>query len=169
MLRKAQVNPTRNGAIARITLGNAYVETTYNDEGQILANTIAPVSAADPTPPRTGATAAAPPAEAQAAASERGQGAAPGAIPGGATPAGLRLMADRLQICQACPDYQRATALTVACARCGCQGLSLLSGDCPRSLWPPAPGTPAPGITLTPAPGFPPSPPSELAPEQNPH
>ena len=46
------------------------------------------------------------------------------------------VIAIRLPICQPCEHYRGHSVMTVACAKCGCAGLSLLTGSCPSGLWP---------------------------------
>ena len=53
------------------------------------------------------------------------------------TDADRAVIAVHLPICQQpCEHYRGNTVMTVACAKCGCAGLPLLSGQCPENKWP---------------------------------
>lgn len=52
------------------------------------------------------------------------------------TVAQQRTVESRRAICNSCEYARRVHRLSVHCEGCGCAGLSLLNGRCPRNKWP---------------------------------
>lgn len=46
-----------------------------------------------------------------------------------------RTIASRKAVCESCAHAKRLHKISVHCEGCGCAGLSLLTGTCPRNKW----------------------------------
>lgn len=52
------------------------------------------------------------------------------------SPAEFSRAEHRRQVCAGCEDARELTRLRVRCGRCGCGGVSLLTGNCKAGKWP---------------------------------
>ncbi len=52
------------------------------------------------------------------------------------TPLQQKRVTDHRAICESCEHAKGFTRLTVRCEDCGCAGLSLINGRCPKKKWP---------------------------------